>query len=339
MNKKIIMIGCMTLLLVGCNKSANHDAPSKEVGAEKVKTTTLTRQTIQRQLELSTTLLGYETVNISPSVTGAIEHIFVDVGSRVSKGQLLVRMDRSQYNSTKMAYANLGVELTRTEALKESGSISQQTYDRIKLQYDQTRENLQFLEQNTFVKAPLSGVIAAKNYENGELYSGQPILILTQTNVLKALISIPENNFPLIKKGQKVTLVSEIYPDQTFDATVETVFPTIDPSSHTFQAKLRIPNYKDLLRPGMYVRTVIFLGQVNVLMVPYQTILKVVGANDRYIFVNNGGIAKRMDVTLGQRVNEQIEISGDSIKEGLEIVTTGQAKLVDGTKLDIVESH
>ncbi|MDR9827715.1 efflux RND transporter periplasmic adaptor subunit, partial [Vibrio sp. FNV 38] len=139
-------------------------------------------------------------------------------------------------------------------------SATQQQYDQILAQYNSTKEQLDFLQTNTYFKAPFAGVISAKNYEDGELYSGQPILVLTQIDKLKALVAIPESYFPQFKAGMKLTLTSEIYPGQTFPATVEVVYPTVDASSHTFQVKIVIPNGKNLLRPGMYVTTSIGLG-------------------------------------------------------------------------------
>ena len=225
---KNTMLIALVVIFASCGKTekaADSTDMNAEDRVEQVQTSPLAKKTISRELELSTTLQGYETMNVAPSLTGKIEHIFVEVGATVSKGQLLVRMDQNQYNTTKLTYANLGVELARMEALKESGTISQQTYDRTKLSHDQTKENLDFLEKNTYVKAPFSGVISAKNYEDGELYSGQPILVLTQIHTLKALINVPESNFPLIKKGQKVNLRSDIYPDKVFPATIEVIYP------------------------------------------------------------------------------------------------------------------
>ena len=196
---------------------------------------------------------------------------------------------------------------------------------------------MEFLETNTYVKAPFAGVISAKTYEDGELYGGQPILVLTQIDKLKALVAIPETYFPLFKEGMKLSLVTDIYPDKVFPATVEIVYPTIDPSSHTFQCKIVIPNSKNLLRPGMYVTTTIGLGKANALVVPYQSVEKLVGANDRYVFINEDGHAKRVSVTLGQRFDQDIEIIAPEIVPGVEVVTTGQYKLVDGVKLNIVK--
>jgi len=77
------------------------------------------------------------------------------------------------------------------------------------------------------------------------------------------------------------------------------------------------------------------MGEMKTLLVPYQTVLKMQGSNERYIFVNDNGIAKRVVVTLGQRFDDKIEIISDEIKEGDEVVRTGQAKLVTGAKLMI----
>ncbi len=337
MNKlfKAFIIGSMVLTVISCGKKSEQQAEVEKV--EKVKVTTLNKTTIARHIEISTTLQGYETMNIAPAVTGRIERIYHDVGSQVKAGDMLVRMDQTQLNTTKLTFANLEVEFERVKSLYESGSIPKQTYDQTKLGYEQTKENLDFLTENTFVKARIPGVIAAKNYEDGELYAGAPILVLTQIHLLKALVNIPESYFPLVKKGMNLKLYSDIYPNQAFEATIETIYPTIDASTHSFQAKLKIPNSKNLLRPGMFMRTTLELGEFEAFIAPYQAVLKLIGANNRYVFLNDNGVAKRVEVTMGQRFDDLIEIKANGIKEGDEIVTVGQAKLVNGVKLDIVK--
>lgn len=334
--KQAAVLCLAAIALAACGKTEKTKDAQENTRIERVRTQKMTRTEIARIVEYSTVLEGYETQNVAPSLTGKIEHIFAEVGTRVNKGDMLVRMDQNQYNTTKLTYTNLGIEMQRVEALKESGSISQQVYDQTKLNYDQTKETLDFLEMNTYVKAPFQGVISAKNYEDGELYSGQPILVLTQLNKLKALISIPETYFPLVKAGMAIELASDIYPGETFPAKIEIVYPTIDPATHTFQAKLQIPNGKELLRPGMYVRTTLSLGKEETIVVPYQAVLKLQGANDRYVFVNENGVAKRVAVKLGQRFDDQVEIIADELHEGDELVVIGQARLVDGIKLEIV---
>lgn len=339
MKLAVMALSALSLIACGGGKTKGT-AETVEKQSENVKVQSLQKERISKHLEVAATLEGYEKMNIAPSITGHIEHIYVEVGSRVNKGDMLVRMDQTQLNTTRINLNSTKVELDRVTALKTSGSVSEQNYDQVKAGYDQLVETERFQNENTHVKAQFAGVISAKNYEDGEMYTGAPILTLTQISRLKAIISIPESYFPLVKQGMKVNIASDIYPEQTFTSTIEIVYPTIDATTHTFQVKLNIPNNSEKLRPGMYVRATLALGEMDAIVVPYQSVLKLTGSNDRYVFVNNDGTARRVSVTLGQRFDDRIEIipveAGD-IKEGDQLVVTGQARLVDGSKLNIVE--
>lgn len=331
---KLLMIAALAgILFAGCKKA---EVTETEI-IEPVKVLKLERESFDRVTILSVVLEGYETQNVSPSVTGNIKKIYVEESSRVKAGDMLVLMDELQYKTAQLTFANLGVELSRVEALLKTGSATQQQYDQMKTQYDQTKENLEFLKQNTYVKAQFSGVISAKNYENGELYSGMPILTLTQISTLKAEVAIPEGYFPHVKEGMKIGMTSNIYPDEVFEGTVEKVFPTVDAASHTFTAKVRIPNGKEKLRPGMYAQARMELGRDSAIVAPYQAVLKLQGANDRYVFLNDNGKAKRVTVKLGQRFDDRVELISDEINPGDELVVEGEARLVDGVKLSIEE--
>jgi multidrug efflux pump subunit AcrA (membrane-fusion protein) len=90
----------------------------------------------------------------------------------------------------------------------------------------------------------------------------------------------------------------------------------------------------------MYVRTRLGVGEVDAIVVPYQSVLKLTGSNDRYVFVEDNGQARRVAVTLGQRFDDRIEaipVEQGALKAGDHLVVTGQARLVDGDKLEVVE--
>ena len=332
--KKIVLLMAAAICLIGCGKKDAQVTQEVE-RVEVVGTMILENHEIERVLNVSTNLQGYLTQNVAPSLTGKIEHIYVEVGDRVKEGNMLVRMDQNQYLTSKIQLANLEVEMGRLKALLATGSVSQQTYDQTKVSYDQLKQNLSFLEKNTYVKAPFEGVIAAKTYEDGELYGGQPIVVLTQVKKLKALIAVPETYYPLIKEGMQLTVKSDIYPEETFPATIEVVYPTIDAASHTFQCKVVIPNASERLRPGMYVTTTLGLGKENTIVVPYQSVEKLIGSNERFVFINENGYAKRVSVKLGQRFDENIEIIAPEIMPGVEYIYKGQSKLVDGVKIEV----
>jgi len=110
--------------LVACGgKSAEKQATTTKKESEKVKVQTLSNERIAKNLELSTTLEGYETMNISPSITGHIEHIYVEVGSRVQKGSMLVRMDQTQLNTTRINLNSTKVELDFGTVEVDAGGV------------------------------------------------------------------------------------------------------------------------------------------------------------------------------------------------------------------------
>lgn len=339
MNKSFKLIalalGVATTFVACSEKQTNTEITEERI--ETVVVSKLKTTTIERNLNLSTTLQAYEKNAVAPALQGRISSILVEVGDHVTKDQLLAKMDEATYIQAKLAFENLKVDYERISKLNESNNVSKQTYDQTKAQYDIQKASLENLERNTYLRAPFDGVISAKNYEDGELYTGNPILQLVQISNLKAFLNIPESYYPEVKKGMPIKLESETYPDKTFGANIEIVYPTIDASSHNFQVQVRIPNGSNQLRPGMYVHTNLGFGTVEALIVPYNSVLKLQGSNERYIFINQNGVAKRIVVNLGQRFDDKIEILTNEVKAGDELIVKGQAKLTEGIKLNIVE--
>ena len=337
--KKIAVYLLVLSSFVACSKGTTTQQTEEEK-AEVVQTIILQPRLVQRNLQVSSNLLGYQTLNVAPSITGKIEHIFVEVGDRKEEGDMLVRITQTQFRTAKLTMENLAVEKQRMDELIKDGSVSQQAYDQLKLSYDQAAENLNFLELNTFYRAPFAGVVSARNYDDGETYLGQQsILVYTQVNKLKTIIAIPERYYPRIKNGMALTLKTEVYPERTFRGFIEVVYPTIDATTHTFQCKVQIPNGDNALKPGMYVTTSLNLGDEKTIVVPYQSVEKLIGSNDRYVFLNEDGRAKRVTVTLGERYDEDVEIFAPEIKEGAEYVVYGQRKLVDGKKIEVANNQ
>ncbi len=303
----------------------------------------VTRTTVARTVDYTGTILAYEEVNLAPSTPGRVDKIYVEVGDRVQKGQQLFLMDRTQYYANKIQLASLEKDMARMDTLLKVGSIMAQTYDQTKAQYDVMKTNVDFMEQNTLLEAPFSGLITGKYLEDGELYSGAPgmsgkaaVVTLMQINPVKIIVSISEQYFPLIKNGMKVRVVADVYPDKNFEGTIFRVHPTIDAMSRSFRAEVRISNGSELLRPGMFARAFIDMGTQDAIVVPASAVLMQEGTNERYIFVAENGIAVRKSVILGQRFDDRFEIADGGLKEGESLVVDGQARLSDGQKLDIV---
>jgi len=320
------------------------DPAAEKVSAIPVRVMPVAKTRIARTIDYTATIQAYEEVNMAPSTPGRVDKIYVEVGDRVQKGQRLFLMDRTQYYSNKIQLANLEKDVARMDTLMKVGSIKAQTYDQTKAQYEVTKTNVDFMEANTLLEAPFSGIITGRYLEDGELYSGAPsasgkaaVVTLMQINPVKIMVSISEQNYPLIKKGMQARVTADVYPDKEFEGRIFRIHPTIDPMSRTFSAEISIPNGNELLRPGMFARVYIDMGEVEAFVVPSSSVLIQEGTNDRYIFVAEGNAASRRLVKLGKRFDDKVEIAEGELKEGDNLVVDGQARLTDGLSIEIAK--
>jgi multidrug efflux pump subunit AcrA (membrane-fusion protein) len=128
------------------------------------------------------------------------------------------------------------------------------------------------MEVNTLLKAPFAGIVTGKYFEDGEIFSGTPttqsgrsaVVTVMQVNPLKVNVSISEQYYPLIYKGMKTTIVADVYKNETFTGSVYRISPTISPATRSFNIEIELPNRNDLLKPGMFVRVAMNLGEEEI---------------------------------------------------------------------------
>jgi len=340
------------ILIAGCSsktKSPAATSPDSSLVVEKasipVKVASLAKTKIARTIDYTASILPFEEVNMAPSTPGRIDKIYVEVGDKVNRNDKLFLMDRTQLYQLKLQLSSLAKDLSRLDTLLKSGSAKQQQYDQLKTQYDVTRTNVDFMNDNTLMLSPFAGIVTGKYFENGEMYSGTPttqsgrsaVVTVQQVNPLKVNVSISEQYYPLIKKGMKAEIIADVYKNEKFVATVFRIAPTINSGTRSFNVELELPNRNDLLKPGMFIRVSMDLGEVETFVVPANTVLVQEGTNTRFVFVERTKIARRIEVTIGKRFDDQLEIISDNLKEGDNLVTQGQAKLINGDKLEIVK--
>ncbi|HDR52520.1 MAG TPA: efflux RND transporter periplasmic adaptor subunit, partial [Mariniphaga anaerophila] len=238
---------------------------------------------------------------------------------------------------------NLEVDFRRLDTLAKYGSVPQQQYDQLKTQYDVAQSNVEFLKENTQLPAPFNGVISGRYFEPGEMYSGAPntqagkaaVLSLVQIDRLKAIVPLSEKYFPLVKNGMETEVKIDVYPDRPFSGRVERVHPTIDPANRTFNAEVIVSNREGLLRPGMFARVTFDLDEEEAILLPSMAVLKVQGSNERYLFKEENGVARRVTVAIGKRYDDNIEVFSDELKPGDKIIVSGQARLLNGVRVEV----
>jgi len=341
----LVVAGIFTL---GACTSKNEKSAATEqtdsLKAALVKTSIVKSEVITRNIEYTASLIAFEEVHLAPSSPGRIEKINVDISDNVSKGQVVAIMDRTNLETARINLMKLETDYKRLDTLKKTKSIADQQYDQVKSAYDLAKNSYQFLLENTQLKAPFSGVVSGKYFEDGEIYSGSPIasvgkpaiLSIVQINELKALIGISASYFPAINKGMKADIRCDIVPDKVFKGEIFRIYPTIDNTTKTFTVEVKIQNSNLKLRPGMFSKIELNLGKGKAILVPSIALIKQTGTNDMYIYLNKNGKATKILVKTGRMIDDKIEIL-DGLAEGDEIVVVGQNKLENEMPITIIK--
>lgn len=339
----LIAVVISGVVLVSCTSTPGETTGESKTTAP-VKVTPLTRTKIAKTIDYSATIQAFEEVNVAPSSPGRIEKIYVEAGDRVNKGDNLFLMDRTQLYQLKLQLSSLEKDLWRLDTLLKAGSAKQQQYDQLKTQYEVTKTNVEFLEQNTLLKAPFQGIVTGKYYEEGEMYSGAPsmsgkpaVVTLMQINPLKVIVSLSEQYYPLMKKGMEALITADVYKNEKFTGRVYRIAPTINAVTRSFNVEIEVPNRNEMLKPGMFVRVSLNLGEVETFVVPASTVLMQEGTNRRYVMIAGDGVARRVDVAIGKRFDDNLEIISETLKEGDLLITEGQSRLSDGDKIEVVQ--
>lgn len=336
MKKAIYFLSLLSLIAVGCSKKEVKEEAKKTTDVFKVKIEQAQSKEIDRIYEFSTTVDAAVKNYIASAGGTRIEKIFVEVGDVVKKGQQLVKMESTQLATSLAQLDNLKIELERVKALYQSGGVSKQQLDQLQTQYDVAKKSADNLKDNIYLTSPINGIVTARNFDNGDVAAGQPILQVMQINPVKLKINIPESFYNNVKKGMQVTAKTEIFGEEEFAGTVSLIYPTIDPLTRTFTCEVKVNNANSKLKPGMFGRVELNLGKAATIMVADKAVVKQSGSNDKYIFVENNGVVEYRKVQLGRRIEDKIEvISG--IADGENIVITGQSKLMDGTKVEVIK--
>ncbi len=286
--------------------------------------------------EYTATIEPYYKNSITPAVSARIDQILVDVGAYVRKGQLLVRMDPTQYNTAAVQLATLEMDYSRTKAVYEAGGASKQQLDQIETQLKVAQESTKNLATNIEFRSPIDGVVTERNYEAGDFFGMNPAAILKveQISRLKITAGVSEQYFPEVKLGQKVDIRVDLYPDQEFTGTISLIYPTIDPASRTFKVEVSVPNSGGKLRPGMFARTALKLGKHEGVQVPDLGVSKQMGTNESYAFVYKDGKVYRRTVTVGRHIGTMVDILS-GIQAGEQVVVSGASRLLDEQEVDL----
>ena len=340
-NFQMMALAALVLTASACSSKSETESASQVTQTEKpkVKLAKVTVRPVNQVTEYTATVKADVVNKIAPSTPVRIKKILVEVGDQVKKGQKLVEMDDVNSTSLKYDLDHMETEFKRIDELYKVGGVSKSDWENMRTNLDKLRRSYANMIENTQLVSPINGIVTARNYDNGDLYGGaSPVLVVEQISPVKLVVNVSENNFPKVKKGDKVSVKLDVYGDEEFDGKVDLIYPTIDAATRTFPVEVTVANANLRIRPGMFARVTLPYEQKQRIVIADRGVQKLMGSGDRYVFVYNpaDSTIHYSKVELGRRMGAEFEILS-GVESGEIVVTTGHLRLTDGCKAAVVK--
>src|ERR1700756_164637 len=368
--KALMLVGValLALLIAGAVTLIGHEsherALAKETERETIPTVAVVHPAAEKpdeDLVLPGSLLAFEESPIYARTSGYLVRWYKDIGSKVTKGELLAKIDTpevdQELNQTRAARQQIVAQMelakisaARWENLRKTDSVSAQEADQQTSGYKQAQANLAAADANVRrleqlegfkdVYAPFSGVITKRNVDPGALINagagaaGRELFDMARVDPLRVYTSVPQAYAPFIRVGASTTVTLQEFPGQRFSARVARTAEAIDTNTRTLLTEVDVPNKDGRLLPGS-VREVHFAvgSNVNKVTVPVNTMLfRAQGAQVAVV-----GLDKKVQlrpINIGKDYGTSLEILGGVTASDLIIVNPPDS-LEDGQVVNV----
>jgi RND family efflux transporter MFP subunit len=364
----------IVLLLPGCKPGTA--GAKKETEADKpVRVETLGRTDMAEVLNYAADLLPYAEVTIFSPVYERILYFPWEDGDEIRnrKGQrvALIRkagLDKgleqivAQMEALDIQIKNLESDVERSKELLKKGAITKAMFDKVQTSYLATIAQRKALEAgrgrlavqagNAVINAPISGVIAGKMVERGDMAAPQiPLCRIISIDRLKVQLKLVEADVPKVHTGQEVEIHMDCCPGRPFTGKISRIYPYLNAQTRTNTVEVTLENPKDKkrgvreLKPGMFGKAELVVGRRDqVLAAPEpallldNTLLKEQKEGEilrKAFVVDDQNLAKQRLVKLGARNGSYYEVL-EGLAEGENIIIRGQHGLKDGQKVKIL---
>lgn len=258
----------------------------------------------------------------------------------------------TQQNAT---VRNARLTLDRMQALIKNQFVSQQDLDNAQVNFDAAVAALESLRAQvkqmdvalaqadtnlaySYIRAPFAGYIAERNLDIGAYVSSataststmsRGMLSLHDIDTVRILIEVVEKDIPLVKIGQKAELRAEAYPDRVFEGTVTRIVQALNRATRTMTVEIDLPNQDRRLKGGMFARVEVMVGtHPQAVQIPIDAVSRLEDA--QYVYVVREGKARRVNVEIGAREENRVEIT-DGLTGNEQVIVSGKDLVHDGT--------
>lgn len=272
---------------------------------------------------------GYIEVDLKFGINGSIEKFNFKDGEKVEKNQLIAALQQDDA-IVKQKYAQLKRE--EYEGLFKLGAIVESKLEQVKLEEQLAKIEL----EKTELRAPFNGVINNREAETGKFVTpNDRVATFSSIDEIVAEVGIIEKDLEKIKAGQRALVTVDSYPNAEFEGVVDNISSSFEGKSRTLTARVKVPNPKELLMPGMFARVIIYIyEQKNALVIPAVALEKKAG--EYWVFVvTRDSKAEKRQVEIEYLTSEEAVLSS-GLEESELVVADKMGELADGDEVNVL---
>lgn len=318
--------------------------------------------TQSQQVVLPGNIQAYTDSGIYARTDGYLKKWYVDIGARVKKGQLLAVIESPEIDQ-QLAQAkadlataetnanNARIQAARYQNLLKSNAVSKQDTDTFVTQAASTsaqarsaQANMQRLEQLVAfekIYAPFDGTITARNVDIGTLIqagTGKELFHLSQENVLRVYVNVPQTYSPSCSPGLPATLTLTEFQGKTFEGRIVRTARAIDPASRTLLVEVDVKNPTGELYPGAYAQVHFNLNNTRPSLIIPVSALIFRSKGLQVGTVVNGNKARLVPITIGYDDGNVVEVvNGLNLND--EVIQSPPDSLIDGEAVQVVSQQ
>lgn len=356
MKNKILQSSLVLIAATALLSSCNEKKP--EVVAEpepKTETFLLKKEKLSTELRMPAELIGFQQVDMYAKVSSFVKELKVDIGSQVTKGQLLIVLEAPELSS------QLAAAESRLKSMEAIYTASKSTYNRLfetskvegtvsknDLEQASARKNSDYAQYQAAVaahkevgiirgyleiRAPFSGVVSARNVNLGAYVgpSGKgselPLLTIQEQSKLRLSVSVPEIYTGYLKAGDQMSFTVKSLPD-TFNAKVKRMSGALDLRLRSERVEMDVENSNKRLLPGMVAEVLLPLNAKDSTYVIPKTAL-VNSAEGIYIIQVKDKKAHHVTVKKGREIEDRVEVFGE-LKLNDKLIKSASEEIKEG---------
>jgi membrane fusion protein (multidrug efflux system) len=289
------------------------------------------------------TLEAIASITVRPEIAGVIRRIHFRDGQTVERAVPLIELDPEELQSqVNQAQAEEKMTLVTYERLKRLNEqqeviVPAQQIDEARMAWQAAASNSLLYAarlKKTIIRAPFSGTVGLRRVSVGDyVQPGHPIVNLEDLSTLHVDFKVAEVWLSRLRVGQQLIVMTDAFPDTTFNGHVTAIDPRVDATNRTVSVRASIPNPAGTLRPGLFVTVRLNVGvDTHALLIPEEA--GFLRQDKVMVFKVEERTARLNEVTVGIRERGMVQVRS-GLKEGDLVVRTGTHKLHDGELVSI----